>query len=52
MNWIIEANNNVNWMTFIDFLTELKGLLNNEKSPLCWVKDSKGNIKKIFVVWW
>ena len=52
MNWIINVHNNVNWVAFIDFLSELTELLNNEKSPLCWLKDSQGNIKKIFVVWW
>lgn len=52
MNWIVDVHNNVNWMGFNDFLTELIELLNNEKSPLCWLKDSKGNIEKIFVVWW
>jgi len=52
INWIIDAHNNVNWIEFNDFLSELTELLNNEKSPLCWLKDSKGNIEKMFVVWW
>jgi uncharacterized protein len=46
------VHNNVSWIAFIDFISELTELLNNEKSPLCWLKDSKGNTKKIFVVWW
>jgi uncharacterized protein len=52
MNWLIDVHNNVSWIAFIDFISELTELLNNEKSPLCWLKDSKGNTKKIFVVWW
>jgi hypothetical protein len=52
INWIIDVHNNVNWIEFNDFLSELTELLNNKKSPLCWLKDSKGNIGKMFVVWW
>ena len=51
-NWIIDVHNNVNWIEINDFLSELTELLNNEKSPLCWFKDSKGNIEKVFIVWW
>ena len=51
-NWIIDAHNNVDWIEINDFLSELTELLNNEKSPLCWFKDSKGKIEKVFVVWW
>ncbi len=50
--WIIDVHNNVDWIKFNDFLPELTKLLDNEKSPLCWFKDSKGNIEKVFVVWW
>lgn len=52
MNWIVELHNNVDWIEFNNFLPELTELLDNEKSPLCWFKDSKGNIEKVFVVWW
>jgi uncharacterized protein len=52
INWIIDVHNNVNWVEFNDFLSELTELLNGEKSPLCWIKNSKGNIEKMFVVWW
>lgn len=52
INWIIDAHNSVNWVELNEFLPELTELLDSEKSPLCWFKDSKGNMEKIFVVWW
>jgi len=52
MDWLIDVNDQVGWINYKEFSTSLRDHLENERSPLCWLKDSKGNIRKFFVVWW
>lgn len=52
LNWIIEPHIGVQWQSFSEFTTLLKSSLNNEKSPLCWLKDTNDKLEKFFVVWW
>jgi uncharacterized protein len=52
LDWLIEPNNNVNWEEKPVFLVKISKYMKAEKSPLCWSKDNKGNLCKIFVVFW
>lgn len=51
-NWLIAPHKSINWLKFEDFYEKLKAFLINEKSPLCWLKKSNGELHKIFIVWW
>lgn len=52
IDWLLEPNSEDNWLSYTDFEPQVTQHLNNERSPLCWVKDKKGNTGKFFVVWW
>jgi len=52
INWLENPNTNINWLSFEAFCLQIELLLNEKRSPLCFVKDKKGNLFKIFVVWW
>lgn len=52
LNWIKRPTQHLNWINSSMFLDEVQLLLNEKRSPLCFVKDKKGNLSKIFVVWW
>lgn len=52
INWLLNPAENINWINFEDYYIQVGFLLNEKRSPLCFVKDKKGNLSKIFVVWW
>jgi len=52
INWLLKPHENVEWKTFEQGLLEIHEFLNQQKSPLCWVKSSTGVLEKCFVVWW
>ncbi|WP_370408628.1 DUF1853 family protein [Tenacibaculum dicentrarchi] len=51
-NWLTQPHTNIDWLTFNNFTTNLQALLSQEKSPLCWLKKSNGELLKFFVIWW
>ena len=51
-DWLIEPNSNVEWLNFTAFNTEVDKLLARKFSPMVWMKQSNGEIFKLFVVWW
>ncbi|RSK38554.1 DUF1853 family protein [Mangrovimonas spongiae] len=52
LNWLSEVDVQINWLTFSEFKPQLKLLLEQKRSPMVWIKDSKGHTQKCFVVWW
>ncbi|MDO6623452.1 DUF1853 family protein [Oceanihabitans sp. 1_MG-2023] len=51
-DWLIYKPNPNTWLDYASFITEVKLLLNQEKSPLCWIKKPNNETEKCFVVWW
>jgi hypothetical protein len=51
-DWLIDIPTHNLWQSYHTFLEALKPLLNQEKSPLCWIKKPNGKTVKCFVVWW
>ncbi|PQJ81971.1 DUF1853 family protein [Polaribacter glomeratus] len=51
-DWLIIAHQNVAWIDFYRFKEKSSKYLEREFSPLCWMKKSNGEIKKLFLVWW
>lgn len=51
-DWLILPHKNVNWLSFSAFKNNAKDYLNRNFSPLCWLKNSNGEIEKFFLVWW
>ena len=52
LDWLIDPHPNVKWMSHSECLAIIEMELNQSRSPLCWMKDSKGNVTKLFVVFW
>ncbi|TPV33436.1 DUF1853 family protein [Paucihalobacter ruber] len=51
-NWLVIPHVNVDWLTFDKANTSILDLINKQFSPLVWVKQPTGVIKKYFVTWW
>ena len=52
LDWLIEPHKKVNWMSQINFTPYIEAEINQSRSPLCWMKDEKNILKKIFIVFW
>lgn len=52
INWLKEVQLNVNWIHFSTFQKQINAYINEQNSPLCWIKYPNGNTQKFFVVWW
>jgi hypothetical protein len=51
-DWLLSPNKNVNWQSIDQFISATKESLENQFSPLCWLKKPNGEIEKFFLVWW
>ena len=51
-DWLIIPHKNVEWINFHPFKEKSSEYLERAFSPLCWMKKSNGEIKKLFLVWW
>jgi hypothetical protein len=52
LDWLVEPHSNVDWMNFEAATSQIKDFINNKRSPLCWIKNKKSALQKIFIVWW
>jgi hypothetical protein len=51
-DWLVIPNTNVNWLNYHQFKEKFDGYLSRKFSPLCWLKNSNGELIKMFFVWW
>ena len=51
-DWLVIPHANINWINFEVFATEIQLYLERQFSPLIWIKNKNGTIKKAFLVWW
>lgn len=52
VDWLIEVHPDVHWLNYKDFLEKSTAFMLEQRSILCWKKDSRGNLQKFFLVWW
>ena len=52
LEWIVTPHQSVKWINYDTFIEQIDTYLRNQKSPLFWSKDKKGNLSKGFAVWW
>lgn len=50
--WVIEPHNEVQWTSHFNLLLEIKLRLIKLSSPMVWMRKSKTEFEKFFVVWW
>lgn len=51
-DWIVIPHENVNWISYANFLSIAEEYAQKKFSPLCWMKQQNGAVLKIFLVWW
>ena len=52
LDWLVTPNNNVDWINYSAALEAIKLHIDNERSPLVWVKQNDGELSKCFIVFW
>ncbi|MEM5566159.1 DUF1853 family protein [Psychroserpens sp. AS72] len=52
LDWFLEPHEQVDWLEFSNFRSESNGFLENNQSPLFWMKTEAGELSKGFLVWW
>ncbi|MFD0962688.1 DUF1853 family protein [Pseudofulvibacter geojedonensis] len=52
VDWLIIPHQHINWINFETFNAEVESHLSKQKSPMCWMKKTNGELLKFFVVWW
>ncbi|WP_222611339.1 DUF1853 family protein [Winogradskyella echinorum] len=52
LDWLIEPNNDVDWLDFYVAKSIIKNQIDENKSPLVWLKISTTEIKKCFITFW
>ena len=52
LDWLIRPHPDVLWLSHPEAKSIIELELIQSRSPLCWMKDSNGNITKLFVVFW
>ncbi|TYA59023.1 DUF1853 family protein [Formosa maritima] len=52
VNWLVESYPQVPWLEYSLFLEKVISILDEQTSPLVWIKHPNGEINKVFIVWW
>jgi len=52
LDWLTQVYPDVAWLDYNEGLKIITTSINQERSPLCWIKDENDMLQKIFVVWW
>lgn len=52
LDWFLEPEINVNWKSQEETKPLLEQKIALNKASCCWIKSPKGNLDKLFVVWW
>lgn len=52
VNWLQEVKTQIKWKNYNSILPKIDNLIQNKTSPLCWIKQTNGEVSKIFIVWW
>lgn len=51
-DWLVVAHQDVHWINYADFTSEIALHVSSKRSPLCWMKKTDNSVHKFFVVWW
>ena len=51
-DWPILPDQNKEWVSYHDFLPQVRQLLRHQQSPLVWMKNEKNSCFRFFIVWW
>ena len=51
-DWLTDPQISVEWLNYSEFNIKVKTFVNEQRSPMCWLKNENGLMQKFFVVWW
>ncbi|MBZ9729245.1 DUF1853 family protein [Salegentibacter sp. JZCK2] len=51
-DWPILPKHGETWVDHSEIITQIETQFQNKKTPLIWMKKSKNNYERLFVVWW
>ena len=51
-DWLTEPQLNIEWLNYNEFDIKIKIFVNEQRSPMCWLKNENSIMQKFFVVWW
>lgn len=51
-DWLIEPQIDAEWLNYNEFNIKVKTFVNEQRSPMCWLKNENDTMQKFFVVWW
>ncbi|MFL0352642.1 DUF1853 family protein [Xanthomarina sp. GH4-25] len=51
-NWLLEPQTQVTWLLHTTFMELITPILEAQSSPMVWIKQPNGELKKAFIVWW
>ncbi|WP_299336716.1 DUF1853 family protein [uncultured Psychroserpens sp.] len=52
LDWFLEPHHKVDWLSFNDFRSDVNAFLEQQQSPLFWMKNERQELSKCFLVWW
>lgn len=52
LDWLLEVNHSAEWLSFETFKLQVQVFLQQNKSPLVWIKKPNDDLLKCFLVWW
>lgn len=52
LDWLVQTNQDVNWLSYKNILELLHNFLTNKQSPLVWIKHPDNTLERCFIVWW
>ncbi len=50
--WVVAPHNEVSWKNHFEILMDINLRMIQQNAPMVWIRKSKTEFEKIFVVWW
>ncbi len=52
LDWLIIPHNEVEWITYVEAVADIKKFIEINKSPMIWLKHNESTIEKCFITFW
>lgn len=52
LDWLITPHHNIEWKSFSKIKIQLSAFINQERSPMLWLKSASGELQKCFITFW
>ncbi|WP_282042653.1 DUF1853 family protein [Winogradskyella flava] len=52
LEWLVTPGHNVSWLNFKTATMHIKEQIEQQRSPMAWLKNEKNELMKCFITWW